>query len=170
MKRRVQVHHGLGELQRVPSRGHTVRFKIGRTQRRVTTATPVRSPMEQGKEPSQRSFELTAHQCGRQHGMPHSRLLTGDSGWHFLGSLLSTAVASCCRSSQPSQRQTATCRSPRSSELAVSTRSRPSARSIRHREANVHNVGSTTEGEQRENAVTIALPLQPVDRQVIARP
>ena len=33
MKQRVHVHHGLGELQRVLSRVHAVRFKIGRTQR-----------------------------------------------------------------------------------------------------------------------------------------
>ena len=33
---------------------------------RVTTAPPVRSPMEQGKEPSQRSFKLTIQERGRQ--------------------------------------------------------------------------------------------------------
>ena len=53
--------------------------------RRVTTATPVRSPMEPGKEPSER-FELTADARGRQEAGTHSMLFVGDFGWHFVGS------------------------------------------------------------------------------------
>ena len=132
MKQRVHTHHGLGELQRAPSWDHAIRFKIGRTQRRVTTATPVRSPMEQGKEPSQRSFELTARGCVSQEDTTHSRPFVGDFGWHFRGSLLRTSAASCCRSNQPSQRQT--CRLPRSSEPAISTQVGPSQLEIRDRE------------------------------------
>ena len=51
--------------------------------RRVTTATPVRSAMEQGKEPSQRSFELTARECVRQWSPTHSRLFVGNFGWRM---------------------------------------------------------------------------------------
>ena len=83
MKRRVHVHRGLGEMQGAPSWGHAIRFKIEQAQRRVTTATPVRSPMEQGKEPSRGRFELTAHEWVRQDGMPHSRLFTGDFAWRL---------------------------------------------------------------------------------------
>ena len=54
--------------------------------RRVTTATPVRSPMEQGKEPSQRSFELTAHEWVRQEDIAHSPRFTGDFAWRLSGS------------------------------------------------------------------------------------
>ena len=54
--------------------------------RRVATATPVRSPMEQGKEPSQRSFELTAHEWVRQEDIAHSPRFAGDFAWRFSGS------------------------------------------------------------------------------------
>ena len=53
---------------------------------RVTTATPVRSPMEQGKEPSQRSFELTAHEWVRQEHIAHSPRFAGDFAWRLSGS------------------------------------------------------------------------------------
>jgi hypothetical protein len=39
--------------------------------------------MEQGKEPSQRSFELTAHEWVRQEGIAHSPRFAGDFGWRF---------------------------------------------------------------------------------------
>lgn len=54
--------------------------------RRVTTATPVRSPMEQGKEPSQRSFELTAHEWVRQEDIAHPPRFAGDFAWRLSGS------------------------------------------------------------------------------------
>jgi hypothetical protein len=66
MKRMVPVHRGLGELQRAPSRVTQFDSRSDELKRRVTTATPVRSAMEQGKEPSQRSFELTTQECVRQ--------------------------------------------------------------------------------------------------------
>jgi hypothetical protein len=61
--------------------------------------------MEQGKEPSRRSFELTAAERGRQEGITHSRRAGGDFVWRFRGRLRRTGVASCCCSSRPSQRQ-----------------------------------------------------------------
>ena len=70
--------------------GHAVRFKIERTQRRVTTATPVRSAMEQGKEPSQRSLELTAHEWLRQEDATNSRPYAGAFAWHPYSSLLAS--------------------------------------------------------------------------------
>ena len=61
------------------------RSPIGRTNsRRVSTATPVRSPMEQGKEPSQRRFELTAHEAVRQEDKTHQRPSAGDCVWRLL--------------------------------------------------------------------------------------
>ena len=82
-KRKVRVHRGLGELHARPLRGAQSDSRSGELKRRVTTATPVRSPMEQGKEPSQRSLELTVHEWVRQDGMPHSRLFTGDFAWRL---------------------------------------------------------------------------------------
>jgi hypothetical protein len=43
--------------------------------------------MEQGKEPSQRSFELTAHERVRQESIAHSRPSAGDFVWHLCETL-----------------------------------------------------------------------------------
>ena len=89
MKQRVHVHRGLWELQRAPSWGTQSDSRSDDLKRRVTTATPVRSPTEQDKEPSRRSFELTTHERLRQEALTHSRQFAAGFAWHLrVGSIM----------------------------------------------------------------------------------
>ena len=87
MKRRVHVHRGLRSCNAHPLGGTQSDSRSDELKRRATTATPVRSPIEQGKEPRE-NFELTTHECVRQEDATDSRLFAGDFAWHLYTSLL----------------------------------------------------------------------------------
>ena len=86
-----------GNCNARPMRGTQSDSRSDKLKRRVTTATPVRSPMEQGKEPSQRRSELTAHEWVRQEDIAHSPRFVGDFAWR-----LSERLLRCTESHVPS--------------------------------------------------------------------
>lgn len=65
---RVLAHREPWGDDSAPSGGHGLRFRIGGTQRQVTTATPFRAAMAQDKEPLQ-SFHWTTRERTRQERM-----------------------------------------------------------------------------------------------------